>query len=227
MAQQLTFDLPARPAQGRENFFVSPANEAALKQIDAWQSWPGNRLLLNGPEGAGKSHLARVWASMAGAEVIHARNLPQTAIPALLEENASIAVDDIGTIAGDAVAEQALFHLFNLCLAEGGHLLLTSRCAAPDFTLPDLKSRVEAAPIATIEAPDDDLLAAVLVKLMADRQLAISPQVISFLARRMERSFSQAERIVSQLDSLALSTHRPITRALAAEVLDNTTAQKA
>lgn len=222
MAEQLTFDLPHRTARGREDFFVSPANAVAVATIEGWAQWPQGKLLLVGPEGAGKTHLAHVWAERTDARIVAARDLARADIAALAGLRA-LAVEDADRIAGVRASEEALFHLHNLLLAEGGVLLLTARRAPRSwpFVLPDLKSRAEGTATATIAPPDDALLGALLLKQFADRQLAVAPALVPYLVGRMERSSAAARDMVAALDARALATGRRINRALAAEVLDN------
>jgi chromosomal replication initiation ATPase DnaA len=218
--EQLSFDLPVREALGRDDFFVSPANAEAVALIEGWRGWPSRKLLLVGPPGSGKTHLAHVWANLADARIIAAQALAGADIPALATGN--IAVEDCDAIAGDAAAEEALFHLHNLALAEG-HTVLFTATRAPQhwgLGLPDLASRMQGTPATILHEPDDALLAAVLMKLMTDRQLSPSPETIPYLTRRIDRSFEAARDVVEELDALALATGRPINRALAAKVLD-------
>ena len=222
MAHQLSFDLPAREARAREDFFVSPANAEAVAMIEGWPDWPGHRLVLAGPEGAGKTHLAHVWAALSGASILPARALAGADIPALA--SAPVAIEDCHAVAGDAAAETALFHLYNLCLAEGHSLLFTALTPANRWrlSLPDLASRMQGAPLARIAPPDDALLAAVLMKLFADRQIVPTPPTIPYLVRRIDRSFKAARAVVERLDAAALARGRPITPALARNLLDKT-----
>ena len=222
MSRQLVFDLPARPALDRADFFVSPANAIALKAVDNWRGWPAGKLALTGPAGSGKSHLVQVWAADTGARVVCAADLAG-ADPAALAAAGRIAVEDVPALAGDRAAEEALFHLHNLLAEQGGRLLLTGRGAPVTWPikLPDLASRVQAAQVAALETMDDTLLAALLVKLFADRQLAVSPRVIAYLVTRMERSHAEAQRVVTALDRLALAERRRITTDLARQVVDN------
>ncbi len=221
MARQLSFDLPGRTALGREDFFVSPANANAVAMIEGWQTWPGRKLMLIGPQSSGKTHLTHVWANLSGARIVQAQDLASTDIAALC--SAPIAVEDCDRIAGDREAENALFHLHNLGLAEGHTLLFTATTPPADWplTLPDLMSRMQATPSIHITAPDDALLGAVLMKLFADRQLSPTPATLPYLVTRIDRSFAAAADIVAALDTAALETRRPITPRLAAEVLDN------
>ena len=223
MPEQLTFDLPARPALGRDDFFVSPSNVLAIKLIDTWQNWENQKLLLIGPKGAGKTHLAGVWATEADAQIINGFDITPDNIAEHVQLNPRIALENADRIAGDAKREDALFHLHNLVLAEGGRLLVTASSPPRHWglLLPDLLSRMQAAQIATLTAPDDALLSAILVKLFNDRQLAVSPSLISYLVPRMERSFEGASILVASLDAAALAQSRAITQPLAAKVLDN------
>lgn len=220
MAEQLAFPLPRREARGREAFFVAPANALAVRQIEAWHAWPQGKLVLTGPQGAGKTHLAHVWATLAGARITAALALAPAEIPALAE--APVAVEDADRIAGHALAETALLHLHNLALANGRPLLLTARRPPSQWhlALPDLASRIAATACAALEPPDDALLSAVLVKLFADRQIAPPPRLIDYCLKRMDRSFAAAQRLVAALDARALATGRPIGVPLAAEILE-------
>ena len=218
--RQLSLDLQTMPAVGRDDFYVSSANATAVALIDGWQEWPARKLVLNGPPGAGKTHLAHVWCDLSGARIIHARDLASAEIPALAAGN--VAIEAADTIAGDSEAEEALLHLHNLALAEGNSLLITARSAPSHWplVLPDLASRMQATPTCTLKEPDDQLLAAVLMKQMGDRQILPTPGTIPYLVRRMPRAFGDVGRVVAELDRLALERRRPVTRALAAEVLD-------
>ena len=220
MTRQLAFDLPVRAALGRENFFVSPANALALAALDGWRGWPGGRMLLVGPEGAGKTHLAHVWAAGARAEILPATGLHTRPLPGLADHGA-VVVEDADHLS-DPADEVALFHLHNLLGAQAGTLLVTAAAPVRDWglTLADLASRMQAIAVTRLDAPDDALLAAVLVKLFADRQITVAPVLIPYLASRMDRSFAAARELVARLDALALAEGRPVTRALAARLLD-------
>jgi chromosomal replication initiation ATPase DnaA len=215
--RQLAFDLPNVTAMTRADFFVAPSNVVALQVVEGWQDWPGRKLVLAGPEGSGKTHLAQVWAELAGAVVIDGPHLADVDLAPLAGQN--VVVEDADRL--PANAEAALFHLHNI-VTEGGALLLTAKSPPRDWGLglPDLISRMQAAPLARLEAPDDALLAAVLVKLFADRQVAVPPNVIPYLVSRMPRSIGAARALVMALDAQALAEGRPITRPLAGEVLD-------
>ncbi|WP_299615290.1 DnaA/Hda family protein [uncultured Tateyamaria sp.] len=220
MAQQLGFDLPVRTALGRDDFLVAPSNAVALSMVDAWRTWSPPKLVLSGPEGSGKTHLAHVWAVDSGARIVSAIDLEDASVDAFFD--APIAVEDVDQIARDHDKQTALFHLHNALQSAGFPLLMTGQ-AAPNLwrlSLPDLQSRVDAAGHAALDAPDDSLLGAVLAKLFSDRQLTPRPDVIPYLVTHMERSFAAARGIVADLDATSLAQKKPITRALAARCLD-------
>ncbi len=218
----MAFDLGHGESYDISGFFPAPSNAAALAMIGDDAAWPGGKLVLVGPEGAGKTHLAHIWAE-GGARIVAAPELPGLDLRGL---GPRVAVEDAELIGGNRPAEEALFHLHNLILPEG-RLLITARTAPRDWglRLPDLLSRMQAAAVARLEPPDDALLAAVLVKLFADRQLAVAPSLIPYLVARMERSIAAARNLVARLDRRALAEGRGVTRALAAEILDSARAE--
>jgi len=214
--RQLVIDLPPRPAHGRADFLVSECNRAALERIDRWPDWPGRRLVLYGPGSSGKSHLARLWCAESGARYVSARDLAAELPLANGALPSAMVVDD-----AEAASERALLHLFNSCAEAGTALLVVSRNAPAAWAidLPDLASRLRAMPAVGIDMPDDALLAAVLVKHFADRQLRIAPSVIGYIVPRMERSFAMAASLAARLDELALAGGRSIGLALARQAL--------
>lgn len=213
--RQLPLDLGHSPGFSRDDLVVSVANEQAAALIDRWPVWPAPVVLLAGPAGSGKTHLAAIWREHAGAVELSASDITAHlgeigATPVLIDDA------DRGRLDQDG-----LFHLINTVRGAGSHLLLTARSfpAAWGVTLPDLTSRLKAAATVEIEEPDDLLLAGVITKLFADRQVEVDPHVIQFLVRRIERSLSTAIRVVERLDRAALEQKTRITRTLAAETV--------
>lgn len=213
---QLALDLGLRPALGEADFLVAACNQQAIQWLDRWPNWPAPALTVHGPAGCGKTHLARVFAARSGAPVILAADLTTDQVPAQLGAAHAAVVDD-----ADRAGAEALLHLYNVLAERQGHLLLTAQTPParwPDL-LPDLRSRLAAAPAVAVEAPDEALLAALLVKLFADRQVAVGDEVVLFLARQIERSFEAARRVVAELDAAALRQQRGITIPLARGIL--------
>jgi chromosomal replication initiation ATPase DnaA len=215
--RQLALALPHAESLSRENFLEGPCNAQALALVDAWPDWPNRVMMLSGPEGGGKSHLAAIWAVDAGARSISAHLLTTENVPGALATGALV-VDDLDPATFDA---HALFHLMNLAREDGAYVLMTSRASPSSFAveLRDLRSRLRAIPVVTLEPPDDALLRALIVKFCADRQMSVDEALVSYVVTHIERSFTAARRAVALLDAEALRLRRPVTRALAVEVL--------
>ncbi|CAH1669848.1 MULTISPECIES: hypothetical protein [unclassified Chelatococcus] len=221
--RQLPLDLPVEPRQGVEDFLVGPANAAAYGLVEAWPHWPDPIVLLVGPEGSGKSHLAAIWRERSGATLLSSSGLDERSLEEtlLVADPHAVLVEDCDQ---GPLDEHALFHLLNV-MRTRGHALLTARSlpGAWGLAVPDLLSRLRLATLAEMGSPDDALLRAVLVKLIVDRQLIVDAGVIETLLTRMERSFAAAQKIVAALDHEALSRGRRITRVMANAVLQDMT----
>lgn len=220
MVKQLTLDLALPPpTYARADFVLSQGNREALAWIDRWPDWPAPALALSGPPGSGKTHLGRIWAARAGALVLDGSDLEGQSVvdlTALSQANAALLVDR-----AERAPERALFHLYNLMRERGGHLLLVSELPPAHWriALPDLASRLRAAPAVAVAPPDDELLGSIILKQLADRQLHAGPGVVQYLVSRMERSAEVARWLVATLDRRALAERRKIDRRLAADVL--------
>jgi len=215
--RQLAFTLPHAESLTRDNFLAGPANAAALALIDAWPEWPSRTMMLVGPEGSGKSHLAAIWADESGARSTSAHVLGAADVRDALTTG-GLVVEDLRP---REVDERALFHLLNLAREQAAFVLITGRMppSAIEVDLRDLGSRLRALPAVSLSSPDEQLFRALIIKFCADRQLAIDESVVSYLVSRIERSSAAARRAIELLDGEALRQGRPVTRALAAEVL--------
>lgn len=214
--RQLPLALGFQERFGREDFLPGPSNKAALALIERWPDWPARAVALVGPEGAGKSHLASIWASAAGARAIAGHAITAANVPTALATGALVVED----LREDACDEAGLFHLLNLAREQEAFVLITALTPPAGWAkLRDLVSRLRALPSVVLAPPDDALLRAVLVKLFADRQLAVDEGLIGYLAAHIERSFAAARAVVAALDREALRQKRAVNRALAAEIL--------
>ncbi len=214
--RQIPFPLAHAPALSRDDLIVTPANLQAVSLIDRWPDWPSPVVILAGPAGSGKSHLATIWREWSNATAITPGELGNGEP---IVGHGPVLIDGIGS---DPFDEPGLFHLINAVRAAGTDLLLTSRHfpTAWRVRLPDLTSRLKAATTIEVYEPDDALLQGVIAKLFADRQVEVEPHVISYLARRIERSLATAIAVVDRLDQTALEKKSRITRALAAEIVN-------
>jgi chromosomal replication initiation ATPase DnaA len=217
MPEQLVFDLPNRPAQDAEDFLVSASNQAAVDLVDSWPDWPNAAMVVVGPAGVGKSHLVNVWKSRSGGRDIAAGDLTEEVAGGAADMPA-VAIEDIDR---GIASEKALFYLLNMAREHKHAVLLTSRVPPGELevALPDLRSRLRALPVVPIAPTDDALLQGLLVKLFHDRQLLVEPATVRYILTHMERSAEAAVQVVSEMDHLALTTHRRVTRALAREVI--------
>ncbi|NBW09792.1 MAG: chromosomal replication initiator DnaA [Caulobacteraceae bacterium] len=211
MNDQLRLPLQSDVPQSASSFVRSASNEEAVRVLERWPDAAGQVMAICGPAGCGKSHLAAIWAervgavALNGAEAAHVDPLELEGRPVLLD------------IAQDA-DDETLFHLINLAQADGGALLLVSR-PSPRFwkvRVPDLRSRLDSIRVTAMEEPDDVVLAAILRARFAERSITPNDEVIDYLVRRIDRSAAAVEDVVARLDE----QHRPVTRALARQVLE-------
>lgn len=217
--RQLALALSHEERLTRDDFLEGPANEAALALIDSWPDWPNRIMLLTGPEGSGKSHLAAIWAELAGARSTSAHALTADTVPTALATGALV-IEDLRPSDFD---ERAMFHLMNLARQDDAFVLITARLppSAFEIELRDLRSRLRAVPTVALQPPDDQLFRGLILKFCADRQMNVDEQIVSYLTTRIERSYVAVRQAVELLDTEALRLGRPVTRALAAELWRN------
>ncbi|MEX1109775.1 MAG: DnaA/Hda family protein [Dongiaceae bacterium] len=221
---QLPFEFAHQPDFREEAFIVAACNRAARAWIERWPDWPGPGLAVHGPAGSGKTHLGAIWQVRSEATAIDPAVLEPARVPELLGDARAALIDWPDAPSLTSAGEQALVHLHNLLAEQGGHLLLLARTppARWPIRLADLRSRLAALPAIRIDPPDDELLQALFAKLLADRQLEATPDAITYLMARMERSFDAARSLVGELDRRALAGGRKITISLVRETLAGT-----
>ena len=222
---QLALDFPCRPRLGREDFMVAKCNYAAVTTIDMWPHWPYFATCIYGPSGCGKTHLANVFAQMVAISTCHPYRIPfikasQINIDmahSIFETSQQIVIEELHELKN----QEALFHLYNTYRDLGGNILFTSDFAPAriNFSLPDLRSRMNIVPSFEISPPDDDLLLALMLKLFNDRQITPSQELLNYPLKNMQRSFSYARKLVEEIDNISLAKKRAISIAIAKEVI--------
>lgn len=220
-SKQIPFDLGHRTAMGRDDFLIAPNNQDAVAWIDLWPEWPAPILMLYGPVASGKSHLAAVWGEKSNAACVRPDTLNDESIRHVASAAKHVILEDADKLIGNVENEKGLFHLYNLFKEEKRSILMTlvEPPVRRSFALPDLASRLRAAPAVAIREPDDVLLGSILVKLFNDRQLRVSQEVVSYILSHMERSFEEARRIVEDLDHLALIEKKSVSIPLIKEII--------
>ncbi len=220
---QIPFDLGHRNALGRDDFLVSPSNQDAVAWIDLWPEWPAPCLVLFGPPACGKTHLSAVWGEKSKAESVDLKNLNDSTVRDIAGKSKHLILEDADSLVGQLEGEKGLFHLYNLLKEEGRTMLVTLEQppVRRSFALPDLASRLRAAPCVAIREPDETLLSAVLVKLFNDRQVRVDDAIIHYILMHMERSFEAAREIVDLADKAALKEKRAVSLQLWREIFTN------
>lgn len=220
--KQIPFDFDPRPALGGEDFLVAPSNVEAVAWVERWPDWPGTALVIVGPKGAGKTHLAHVFQALSHAPVITHSILREEGADRVLDGQPALVLEDLGAFIGAGLDEE-LLHLYNLAGEAGVKLLLTAETPPARWAigLKDLSSRLNTAQVAEIRPPDDALLSALIVKQFADRQLAVDQDVLTYMLARMDRSFAGVQDLVRAIDEAALAEKRAITIPLVRRVLEH------
>ena len=220
MTTQYILPLPHDPAMGPDDFMTTASNREAMGWVENWPNWPAPCLTVVGPVGSGKTHLMHVWLARTGGRLLTFDALLTVQAVDLVAHNNRLALDNAENIAGDAGREEALFHLYNTVRESGGTLMLTAQKAPAQWgvALPDLRSRLCAAPVAMMGAPDDVLLSGLLIKQFRDRQIDLESAVLDFILPRVERTPAAIRALVERLDHLSLAEGRKITIPLVRQI---------
>lgn len=223
--KQFPLKFKPRTDFGRDDFMAANCNIEALNMVEMWPDWPFFAIVLYGPEGCGKSHLAHVFAEHVAAcceppisvQIIQSSAINSRNVERLHRDNPCLVVENLTP----KVDNEALFHLFNLYQNEGGYILFTAEQAPARmyFKLPDLRSRLNAVPSIAIGEPDDTMLTALIVKLFNDRQIIISPEVLNYIIQNMQRSFSYAQKLVDEIDAVSLACKRAVSIPIVKEAM--------
>lgn len=225
LSQQIPLKFRPRPDYRREDFLVADCNREALHMVEAWPSWACFALVLYGARGCGKSHLAHVFAEHAAAlcqyplsiSMLQAKDITFHRVERIHRENPCLVVENLNP----EIDNEAMFHLFNLYQNEGGYVLFTAEQAPArmKFALADLQSRLNMLPAVAIREPDDNMLAALIVKLFTDRQIMITPEVLNYIVQNMQRSFSYTLKLVEEVDAISLAYKRAVSIPIVKEAM--------
>jgi len=217
---QLPLDLALGPSYAGDDFLIAACNRAAVAWLRRWPDWPAPLLVVHGPPGCGKTHLLRAFLARTGGRAITPAALAAEPPERLLADAGAGGLDDLEPVLA-AGLEEPLLHLVNVARERDWRLVVTAATAPARLAiaLPDLRSRLPAAPAVGIGAPDEATLRAVLAKLFHDRRLAVDDALLGYVLLRMDRSFAGARDVVARLDRASLAARRPVSVALARAVL--------
>lgn len=226
MIKQLTIEFDHRPCLGREDFMVSKCNIDAVKMLDNWPNWPFFSICIYGPEGSGKTHLANVFSNSVSIKTSYPYKIPTIRAKDITNEVMSLFVQHNCLIIEDLHELQnyeSMFHIYNHYRDHGGYILFTSKTAPARLNIPlkDLASRLNIVPAVELKEPDDELLNALIVKLFSDRQVNVSPEIIAYMTKNMQRSFAFLRKFVIEIDNISLSQKRAISIPIVKEALEN------
>jgi chromosomal replication initiation ATPase DnaA len=204
---QLIIPLEFKPDFVDDDFVCDSSNIEAYKAIRKTDLWPEKRLMIVGDAGSGKSHLATVWAHAQNAEFYHHLTTPSFTRP--------IVIEDINSL----YDEYQLFHFLNSASQASIPILLTAK-SVPQYKTPDLMSRIDACYKVLIKEPSTDLLKAVLLKSLCDRQIKIPPEVLDYITVRMTRNFAYIQKLASNLDKISAQEKRSITIPFVKKIME-------
>lgn len=212
---QLVFNLPYGTQESATDFFVSSSNAAAVGWLERYPNWPAPGLIIYGPTGVGKTHLARAWAGkVTGVRIEHRSDAQEYLAADCLQP---VIVDSADVIVADPKGAEAIFHIYQRLATAPSKMLLLANAPPKDWplALPDLASRMKALPTVEIEQPDDALREALMIKYLADRGVSVGPDVIAYLLPRTPRDAQDLQKVLLALDTYALTQKKPITMSLA------------
>ena len=221
LSGQMILPFEDRVDHDVESFIVAPSNQHAFDWIGRWPNWLFSALVLVGPAGCGKTHLASLWQSNSHAAWVDLATVGIEQAAALTAGGTPILVEDCDRVLDETQAERRLLQLYNLAKAGGSRLLLTARRPPSQWRLelPDLESRLNSAMVVAIEPADDELLRSVAAKLFEDKQIGVREEVVAYLLARCERTVASVAQAVETLNTVSKERQRPITVPMAREVL--------
>ena len=214
--QQLAIPLPDQVTTDASTLLVEAATREVWTWLSAWPEWPLPQVVVVGPVGAGKSHMARALSLLRGGILLTAE---ESLDPLYLVHSFPIIIVDGYDCYKD---ESWLFHLYNLAQEHHRQVVYFGRTApaSHSFMVKDLASRLRSLPCLEIHEPDDDLFRKLFRKELLKRGMLCGDDILEYIYRRFDRSYTTIHYLVKVIDELTLSQQRPLTLPLLKEIID-------
>ena len=199
-----------------QDFYVSKSNEFSFKLLNSWPKWERNFVNLIGEKFSGKTHLVNIFLDNFKGIKIEAKDINNEFLKKIkVFEN--IVIENFN----DKIDESLFFTLLNIVDQDNKYLILTSKIAIVDhiFKLDDLNSRSKNFILSNIEKPGDDLMFALILKNLSDRQISIDKKLIDFIIKRIDRSYGKIFDFIYKIDKISLKRKKPIDFKIIKEAL--------
>ena len=219
LMSQLVFKFPFKTKYYEQDYYVSSNNFSAYRLIESWPNWPGKWVNIFGPKGCGKTHLSNILKKKINLiNIIDAKNVDNETI-SKFEKLDCLIIDNYEK----NIDEKMFYSLLNQSKQSDSYLLVNSILPLGNikFDLKDLRSRTESFINLGIELPTDDLLRVVISKSFSDKQIEITPKILEYIIKNIERSYEKVFKFIKEIDDLSLSSGKSININLIKKVLNN------
>ena len=215
---QLLFDFDHKQNFKDDDFYVSKSNYYTFELINKWPKWEKNFLNVSGDKYSGKTHIVNIFLNKFKGIKIDSKLLNDENLKDI-KVHQNIVLEDLD----DALDEKLLYTLFNIIDQDNKFLIITSLkpITEIEFHLEDLRSRTKNCLLATIENPDDELMFALILKNLSDRQITIDKKLIDFIIKRVERSYGKIFEFIYKIDKISLKKKKPIDFKIINDALEN------
>ena len=213
---QLLLDFEYNQNFNNNDYYVSKSNYFAFNLVDKWPNWEKKIINVCGEKFSGKTHLANIFKSKSKALLVTENEINEELFKKIkLYE--SIIIDGFS----NNIAENLIYSIFNLIDQDSKYLLINSEIPISEikFNLPDLVSRSKNLLVAKIDAPDDELIFAIILKNFSDRQIKLEKKIIEFIINRIDRTYSKISEFIYKVDELSLKKKKPINLKTIKEIL--------
>ena len=219
LMSQLVFKFPFKTKYYEQDYYVSSNNFSAYRLIESWPNWPGKWVNIFGPKGCGKTHLSNILKKKINLiNIIDAKNVDNETI-SKFEKLDCLIIDNYEK----NIDEKMFYSLLNQSKQSESYLLVNSTLPLGNikFDLKDLRSRTESFINLGIELPTDDLLRVIISKSFSDKQIEITPKILEYIIKNIERSYEKVFKFIKEIDDLSLSSGKSININLIKKVLMN------